>query len=181
MTQHPERRKFVPTPLHPKTPVPADIDIAQAATLKPIRQVAEEMGLDESELELYGDYKAKIKLEVLDRLADAPDGKYIDVTAITPTPPRRFMVTVTKVHLVGISFLIAVPALVCAGTRRWQWLTAALVAAAFAGLGLDFGGWWAMRWALGFAVARVAGHAVFVAAFGALSARAFAVVWARDP
>ena len=84
--QHQDRRKFIPTPLHPKSPVPADIEIAQAAELKPIRQVAEEMGLEECELELYGDYKAKIKLEVLDRLADAPDGKYIDVTAITPTP-----------------------------------------------------------------------------------------------
>ncbi|HPR34735.1 MAG TPA: formate--tetrahydrofolate ligase [Anaerolineaceae bacterium] len=99
MTQHPERRKFVPTPLQPKTPVPADIDIAQAATLKPIRQVAEEMGLEESELELYGDYKAKIKLEVLDRLADAPDGKYIDVTAITPTPLGEGKTTTT----VGLS------------------------------------------------------------------------------
>ncbi|MBN1668918.1 MAG: formate--tetrahydrofolate ligase [Anaerolineales bacterium] len=99
MTQHPEPRKFVPTPLHPKTPVPADIDIAQAATLKPIRQVAEEMGLEESELELYGDYKAKIKLEVLDRLADAPDGKYIDVTAITPTPLGEGKTTTT----VGLS------------------------------------------------------------------------------
>jgi formyltetrahydrofolate synthetase len=99
MTQHPERRKFVPTPLNPKTPVPADIDIAQAATLKPIRQVAEEMGLEESELELYGDYKAKIKLEVLDRLADAPDGKYIDVTAITPTPLGEGKTTTT----VGLS------------------------------------------------------------------------------
>ncbi len=99
MTQHPEPRKFVPTPLDPKTPVPADIDIAQAATLKPIRQVAEEMGLEESELELYGDYKAKIKLEVLDRLADAPDGKYIDVTAITPTPLGEGKTTTT----VGLS------------------------------------------------------------------------------
>ena len=99
LTQHPERRKFVPTPLHLKNPVPADIDIAQAATLKPIRQVAEEMGLEESELELYGDYKAKVKLEVLDRLADAPDGKYIDVTAITPTPLGEGKTTTT----VGLS------------------------------------------------------------------------------
>lgn len=99
MTQHPERRKFVPTPLDPKTPVPADIDIAQEAVLKPIRQVAEEMGLEENELELYGDYKAKIKLEVLDRLADAPDGKYIDVTAITPTPLGEGKTTTT----VGLS------------------------------------------------------------------------------
>jgi len=99
MTQQPERRKFIPTPLQPMTPVPADIDIAQAATLKPIRQVAEEMGLLESELELYGDYKAKIKLEVLERLEDAPDGKYIDVTAITPTPLGEGKTTTT----VGLS------------------------------------------------------------------------------
>jgi len=99
MTQNTEPRKFVPTPLHPKAPVPADIDIAQEATLKPIRQVAEEMGLKESELELYGDYKAKIKLEVLDRLADVPDGKYIDVTAITPTPLGEGKTTTT----VGLS------------------------------------------------------------------------------
>jgi formyltetrahydrofolate synthetase len=94
----PGLRRFIPTPLELKNPVPADIDIAQAATLKPIAQVAEEMGLLPGELELYGDYKAKIKLEVLERLADAPDGKYIDVTAITPTPlgegknlPRRWV------------------------------------------------------------------------------------------
>lgn len=99
LTQHPEHKQFVPTPLHPLSPVPADIDIAQDATLKPIRQVAEELGLEESELELYGDYKAKIKLEVLDRLADVPDGKYIDVTAITPTPLGEGKTTTT----VGLS------------------------------------------------------------------------------
>ena len=61
----PGLRRFIPTPLELKNPVPADIDIAQAATLKPIAQVAEEMGLLPGEFELYGDYKAKIKLEVL--------------------------------------------------------------------------------------------------------------------
>ncbi len=95
----PGLRRFIPTPLELKSPVPADIDIAQAATLKPITQVAEEMGLLPGELELYGDYKAKIKLEVLERLADAPDGKYIDVTAITPTPLGEGKTTTT----VGLS------------------------------------------------------------------------------
>ena len=95
----PGLRRFIPTPLELKNPVPADIDIAQAATLKPIAQVAEEMGLLPGELELYGDYKAKIKLEVLERLADAPDGKYIDVTAITPTPLGEGKTTTT----VGLS------------------------------------------------------------------------------
>ncbi|MFQ6033591.1 MAG: formate--tetrahydrofolate ligase, partial [Candidatus Bipolaricaulia bacterium] len=49
-------------------------------------EIAEEAGLLEEELELYGRYKAKVHLEVRDRLADEPNGKYIDVTAITPTP-----------------------------------------------------------------------------------------------
>ena len=99
MKLNPGLRRFIPTPIELKSPVPADIDIAQAATLKPIAQVAEEMGLLQSELELYGDYKAKIKLEVLERLAGAPDGKYIDVTAITPTPLGEGKTTTT----VGLS------------------------------------------------------------------------------
>jgi methylenetetrahydrofolate dehydrogenase (NADP+)/methenyltetrahydrofolate cyclohydrolase/formyltetrahydrofolate synthetase len=82
----PGLRKFVPTKIKLRYPVPSDIDIAQEAELKPIAQVAEEVGLRRDELELYGDYKAKVKLEVLDRLKDVPDGVYIDVTAITPTP-----------------------------------------------------------------------------------------------
>jgi methylenetetrahydrofolate dehydrogenase (NADP+)/methenyltetrahydrofolate cyclohydrolase/formyltetrahydrofolate synthetase len=79
-------RKFTPTPIKLRNPVPSDIDIAQEATLKPVLQVAEEAGILPEELELHGPYMAKIKLEILERLADRPDGKYIDVTAITPTP-----------------------------------------------------------------------------------------------
>ena len=82
----PGLRPFKPTPLTVLDPVPSDIDIAQAAELKPINLIAEELGLLPEELELYGDYKAKVRLSVLDRLKDVPDGKYIDVTAITPTP-----------------------------------------------------------------------------------------------
>ncbi len=66
--------------------MPSDLDIAQAATLKPITEIAEAAGIRREELELYGDFKAKVKLEISDRLTDRPDGKYIDVTAITPTP-----------------------------------------------------------------------------------------------
>lgn len=66
--------------------VPSDLEIAQAASPKPITQVAAELGIIEDELEPHGKWKAKIKLEILDRLADRPSGKYIDVTAITPTP-----------------------------------------------------------------------------------------------
>jgi formyltetrahydrofolate synthetase len=90
---------FTPTPLKLRTPVPSDIDIAQEATLKPISQIAEEVGLLPEELELYGNYKAKVHLSVRDRLADRPNGKYIDVTAITPTPLGEGKTTTT----VGLS------------------------------------------------------------------------------
>ncbi|MBU2567803.1 MAG: formate--tetrahydrofolate ligase, partial [Elusimicrobia bacterium] len=69
-----------------KSPVPSDIEIAQSIKLKPISEIAKKAGIQEDELELYGNHKAKIKLEILDRLKDKPRGKYIDVTAITPTP-----------------------------------------------------------------------------------------------
>ncbi len=64
----------------------SDIEIAQESTMKPIQEIAAGIGIDENELELYGPYKAKINLSILDRLKDRPNGKYIDVTAITPTP-----------------------------------------------------------------------------------------------
>jgi formate--tetrahydrofolate ligase len=64
----------------------SDLEIAQKAKLKPIREIANELGVQESELELYGNYKAKVDLAILGRLAKRKCGKYIDVTAITPTP-----------------------------------------------------------------------------------------------
>ncbi len=78
--------KFKPIPLKLRLPVPSDIEIAQEAELKPITLVAEEVGLLPSELELHGTFEAKVRLETLERLKDVPNGKYIDVTAITPTP-----------------------------------------------------------------------------------------------
>jgi methylenetetrahydrofolate dehydrogenase (NADP+)/methenyltetrahydrofolate cyclohydrolase/formyltetrahydrofolate synthetase len=66
--------------------VPSDIEIAQAAKLKPVIQIAQSIGLSEDDLDSYGKFKAKIHLDVLDRLKDRSNGKYIDVTAITPTP-----------------------------------------------------------------------------------------------
>src|SRR5579859_7961730 len=66
--------------------MPSSLEIAQAATLRPIADIAADIGLQPSEVELYGSYKAKVALSVLDRLADRPDGKLINVTAITPTP-----------------------------------------------------------------------------------------------
>ncbi|MBF8257021.1 MAG: fhs [Anaerolineales bacterium] len=84
----PSARKpaYKPSRLVLKRPVPSDIDIAQAARLKPIAEMASEARIRPSELELHGMYKAKIKLEILSRLKKVPNGKYIDVTAITPTP-----------------------------------------------------------------------------------------------
>ncbi len=79
-------RGFVPTKLKFRRPVPSDIEIAQEVKLKPILQIAEELGIRPNELELYGPYKAKVKLEILERLKNRPNGKYVDVTAITPTP-----------------------------------------------------------------------------------------------
>ena len=90
---------FAATRLKLRRPVPSDIEIAQEAKIKPILQVAAELGLRENELELYGPYKAKIKLEVLERLKNKPNGKYIDVTAITPTPLGEGKTTTT----VGLS------------------------------------------------------------------------------
>ena len=79
-------RAFVPTKLKLRRPVPSDLAIAQEAKLKPILEIAEELGIRPNELELFGPYKAKVKLEILERLKNRPNGKYIDVTAITPTP-----------------------------------------------------------------------------------------------
>jgi methylenetetrahydrofolate dehydrogenase (NADP+) / methenyltetrahydrofolate cyclohydrolase / formyltetrahydrofolate synthetase len=86
MKDFPGLRKFTPIKLNLLTPVPSDIEIAQAVELKPIAQIAEEVGLLPGEIEFHGSYEAKVRLETLDRLKDVPDGIYIDVTAITPTP-----------------------------------------------------------------------------------------------
>ena len=67
------------------TQMPSSLEIAQEAELRPIAEIAETLGLSEDEFDPYGRYKAKVSLSVLDRLADQPDGKLIDVTAITPT------------------------------------------------------------------------------------------------
>ena len=67
------------------THMPSSLEIAQEAQLRPITEIAAEAGLEPDEIEPYGRYKAKIDLSVLERLADRPDAKLINVTAITPT------------------------------------------------------------------------------------------------
>ena len=67
------------------TQMPSSLEIAQEARLRPIAEIAAAAGLEPDEVDLYGKYKAKVALSVLDRLADRPDGKLVGVTAITPT------------------------------------------------------------------------------------------------
>lgn len=64
----------------------SDLEIAQTAKMKPIAEIAKDLGLEEDEIEFHGKHIAKISLEVLERLKDKPNGKFITVTAITPTP-----------------------------------------------------------------------------------------------
>jgi len=77
----------------------SDLQIAQAATLRPILDLASDIGLRHDELDPYGWYKAKVHLSVLQRLHDRPNARYIDVTAITPTPLGEGKTTTT----VGLS------------------------------------------------------------------------------
>ncbi|XP_032036373.1 C-1-tetrahydrofolate synthase, cytoplasmic isoform X1 [Hylobates moloch] len=72
--------------LNLKTPVPSDIDISRSCKPKPIGKLAREIGLLSEEVELYGETKAKVLLSALERLKHRPDGKYVVVTGITPTP-----------------------------------------------------------------------------------------------
>jgi formyltetrahydrofolate synthetase len=67
------------------TQMPSSLEIAQEATLRPIAEIAEELGLEPDEYDLYGTYKAKVDLSVVERLSGEPDGKLVCVTAITPT------------------------------------------------------------------------------------------------
>jgi methylenetetrahydrofolate dehydrogenase (NADP+) / methenyltetrahydrofolate cyclohydrolase / formyltetrahydrofolate synthetase len=75
--------------------VPSDIEIAQAADIRPIVEMADKLGLSEDDLDFFGKYKAKVHLDVLKKFADRPQGKYIDVTAITPTPLGEGKTTTT--------------------------------------------------------------------------------------
>ena len=73
----------------------SDIEIAQSTTLRPIADIAAELGIQEEELELYGRYKAKINERAFARLANKPDGKLVLVTAINPTPAGEGKTTTT--------------------------------------------------------------------------------------
>ncbi|SCU97449.1 LANO_0E16072g1_1 [Lachancea nothofagi CBS 11611] len=81
-----DKPAFTPLPLNLLTPVPSDFEISRSQKPKEITQVASEAGILATELEPYGSTKAKVKLEILDRLASRQNGKYVLVAGITPTP-----------------------------------------------------------------------------------------------
>ncbi|NLF40474.1 formate--tetrahydrofolate ligase [bacterium] len=83
----------------------SDLQIAQAASLKPIADIAAEYGLLPGELVPYGHHMAKVRLDALDRLGGKPNGKYIDVTAITPTPLGEGKTTVTIGLSLGLNHI----------------------------------------------------------------------------
>lgn len=81
--------------LTPKNPVPADIDIARVAEMRPIAQIAERLGIPEAHLEPFGKTKAKVSLDLYRKLKNQTPGKLILVTAITPTPAGEGKTTTT--------------------------------------------------------------------------------------
>uniref|UniRef100_A0A8C3UW78 formate--tetrahydrofolate ligase n=1 Tax=Catharus ustulatus TaxID=91951 RepID=A0A8C3UW78_CATUS len=81
--------------LQPLSPVPSDIEISRAQCPKAVDVLAKEIGLLTDEIEIYGQTKAKVRLSLLERLKDQPDGKYVLVAGITPTPLGEGKSTVT--------------------------------------------------------------------------------------
>ncbi len=94
-----------------KTQMPSSLEIAQNATLRPILDVADDVGLVPEEVEPYGRYKAKVDLSVLERLSDRPDAKLINVTAITPTPAGEGKTTTSVSLTQGLGVLGKKPVL----------------------------------------------------------------------
>ena len=90
----------------------SDVEIAQEAKMLPITQIAEQLGLVDSELELYGNDKAKVNLKTWERIKDRPNGKLVLVTAISPTPAGEGKTTTTvglgdALHKLGKKTVIA--------------------------------------------------------------------------
>ena len=76
-------------------PFPSDLQIAQAATFKPLEEIAAEMGIGSHLVEPYGEHVAKIKLSAIEELASRPKAKYVVVSAVTPTPLGEGKTTTT--------------------------------------------------------------------------------------
>ncbi|KAK6297143.1 hypothetical protein J4Q44_G00317260 [Coregonus suidteri] len=102
--------------LKPQKPQPSDTAIAHSFTPKTIGRLAREVGLFSEEVELYGMTRAKVRLEVMNRLKAQPDGKYLVVTGITPTPLGEGKTTTTTLGLaqaLGAHFHVNTFACVC--------------------------------------------------------------------
>ena len=82
--------------------IKTDIQIAQEAKMKDIREIAAQLGLTEDDIELYGKYKAKISLDAIKRLKNKSDAKLVLVTAINPTPAGEGKTTIN----VGLSMAL---------------------------------------------------------------------------
>ncbi len=91
--------------MSPATSFPSDLEIAYAADLKPIMEVTADLGLEDSEVIPYGNTKAKVHLDALKRIGAQPKGKYVDVTAITPTPLGEGKTTTTIGLVQGLGAL----------------------------------------------------------------------------
>lgn len=102
-----------PNPIKPLANVPADIEVARSQKPKPIDLLAKEIGLLPSELEPYGDVKAKVTLDVLKRLAHRRNGKYIVVAGITPTPLGEGKSTTTIGLAQALGAHLAKPTFAC--------------------------------------------------------------------
>lgn len=73
----------------------SDVEIAQEGVMRPIIQIAADLGLSEDDIEQYGKYKAKISLAVWDKIKQRPDGKLVLVSAINPTAAGEGKTTTT--------------------------------------------------------------------------------------
>ena len=87
------------------TRYPSDLEIAQAATPVPVTEIAASIGIRPDELIPYGSTKAKVHLDILKRVGDRPRGKYVDVTAVTPTPLGEGKTTTTIGLVQGLGIL----------------------------------------------------------------------------
>ena len=91
--------------------MPSSLEIAQQATLRSIAEIADDVGLEPHEIELYGSYKAKVNLSALDKRASAADGKLICVTGITPTRAGEGKTTTSVALTQGLGAVGAKPVL----------------------------------------------------------------------
>ncbi len=99
----------------------SDIEIAQQTKMEPIVKVAERLGLQEDDIELYGKYKAKISFDAWDKIKDREDGNLILVTAITPTPASEVNNCICRSRA-GLPKLVKKAVLLCVNHRLVSFL-----------------------------------------------------------